>query len=261
MIVLIVGLLQFDSGKTSLALSLISEALDRGMDVGVCKPVSAFSVWYQYEYLLKSVDMGLLVGSDALRLHKTAKSNDPIELESPVVFMHAPLDPERVDWSGEQGMNVVAFRIGRNHFYVPSNLERLTNTMRGVCSVIEKFKPKAVKDVENFIFRSGELAQGCVDRIAERHEITFVESYNNASAPTWCSLNSDVVILVAPSKIALFDSERYRKAVEIIDMPPWNVPSEEVVRLIKPEVIVEFKPKENPKLLDQILSKISSKDR
>jgi len=249
MMVLIVGLLPFDSGKTSLAVSLISEALERGMDVGVVKPVTAFSGWYQYSSVLRSVEMGKLVGEDVYRLHVHARSGDPIELESPVVFMHMPPDPERVEWKSSyytaMSLNeqIVALRIGSNHHYVPANLNRLTGAMRRVARrLIETLKPTPLDDVGDVLLKLGEFANDSVEEIAKRHEMTVVESYNNASAPTWSSLNADAVVLVAPSKVAIYEGERYRKAVELLLKPPWLVSSEEVVSLLSPLRTMEIEP-------------------
>ncbi len=269
--VLIVGLLPFDSGKTSLALSLIAEALSRGIDVGVIKPVTAFSGWYHYSSLVRSIEFGKLIGEDIYRLHVRARSRDPIELESPVVLMHMPPDPERVDWQSSfyTALNlneqIIALRITNpsdtNHYYIPANLGRITNAMRNLAlKLIESLNPapKEIEDIDSILMNLGELADECVEFVSSKHEFTIIESYNNASAPTRSSLNADVVLLVAPSKVAIYSGERYRKAVEILLNPPWLISSEEVASLLKPVKIVETKPTKNESgawaegLLDEI---------
>ncbi len=256
--VLISGLLQFDSGKTSLALSLTYEAVERGMDVGVVKPISSFSGWYQYSSVLRSIELGKLVGEDVCKLHEAAKSDDPIELENPVVLMHMPPDPERVNWRSTfyTALNlkeqIIAVRItnskGTNHFYVPENLRRLTGAMRDVAMrLVNTLKPKPldVEDVDNLIPKLGELADECVGEISSRHELTLIESYNNASAPTWKSLEVDVVLIAAPTKVAIFEGKSYRKAVELLLNPPWMIPSEDVVTILRPLKTFELKPTSN----------------
>jgi len=269
--VLIVGLLPFDSGKTSLALSLIAEALSRGIDVGVIKPVTAFSGWYHYSSLVRSIEFGKLIGEDIYRLHVRARSRDPIELESPVVLMHMPPDPERVDWQSSfyTALNlneqIIALRITNpsdtNHYYIPANLGRITNAMRNLAlKLIESLNPapKEIEEIDSILMNLGELADECVEFVSSKHEFTIIESYNNASAPTRSSLNADVVLLVAPSKVAIYSGERYRKAVEILLNPPWLISSEEVASLLKPVKTFETKPTENESgawaegLLDEI---------
>ncbi len=253
--VLIVGLLPFDSGKTSLALSLITEALSRGMDLGVTKPITAFSGWYHCSSIMRSMEFGKLIGEDIYRLHVKAESGDPIELESPVVFMHMPPDPERVDWQStfytalNLNEQIIALRITNpsdtNHYYVSDNLGRLTKAMRNLASkLIESLKPspKEIEDIDSILLNVGELADECVELISSMHEFTIIESYNNASAPTRSSLKADIVLLVAPSKVAIYSGERYRKAVEVLLKPPWSISSEEVASLLKPIKTVEIKP-------------------
>ncbi len=253
--VLIVGLLPFDSGKTSLALSLIAEALDRGIDIGVVKPITAFSGWYQYSSVQRSMKFGKLVGEDIYRLHSHARSEDPIELESPVVLMHMPPDPDRVDWQSSfyTALNlneqIITLRItdpnGTNHYYLPANLGRLTGVMRDLAlKLIESLKPapKEIHDVDDILLNLGKFADGSVELISSNHEITIVESYNNASAPTQSSLKADIVLMVAPSKVAIYNGERYRKAVELLLKPPWLISSEEVASLLKPIKTIETKP-------------------
>ncbi len=253
--ILIVGLLPFDSGKTSLALSLITEALSRGIDLGVTKPITAFSGWYHCSSIMRSMEFGKLIGEDIYKLHVKAESGDPIELESPVVLMHMPPDPERVDWQStfytalNLNEQIVALRItnpnNTNHYYISANLGRLTEAMRNLAlKLIESLKPapKEIKDIDDILLNIGELAEECVEFISSRHEFTIIESYNNASAPTRGSLKADVVLLVAPSKVAIYSGERYRKAVEILLKPPWLISSEEVASLLKPIKTVEIKP-------------------
>jgi len=58
---LIVGLLPYDSGKTTFARSLVKELVESGVDVGILKPISGISGWYQYDYIVKSIEMDFLL--------------------------------------------------------------------------------------------------------------------------------------------------------------------------------------------------------
>ncbi len=253
--VLIVGLLPFDSGKTSVALSLIGEAIQRGFDVGVVKPVTAFSGWYHYQSVRRSMEFGKLIGEDVYKLHNRAKNRDPIELESPVVLMHMPPDPERVDWQSSffTALNlseqIVALRLTTpnetRHYYAPANLERLTRVLRDVaieliCSLNPK--PMEIENLNKILLNVGKFADECVRYISSEHELTIIESFNNASAPTESSADSDVVLLVAPSKVAIYSGERYKKAVDVLLKPPWLISSEEITSLLRPIKTVETKP-------------------
>ncbi|AMM54912.1 ATPase [Pyrococcus kukulkanii] len=267
---LIVGILPYDSGKTTLALSLIREALEHGIDVGVAKPVSGFNGWYQYEYLLKSVEFGFLIGEDSYKLHMMAKSSDPIYLESPVTALLLPPDPERVGWKSSSytaisyHTNVVLLRILEDHFHVPDNIKKLTRPMQEVIApLIEATKPLEIKaeDVQYLIMEGREEADRTLEIIRDHHELTIIESYNNLAAPCASALNSDLVIAVAPGKAVILDGERYKKAIHAISnlREPWRVVTEDVVPLLKPLKKFEFKPGEVSGLLNSVLEILEAK--
>ncbi len=256
--VLVVGLLPFDSGKTSMACSLVSEARERGYDVGVSKPISSMSGWYQYDCVERSVQYGKLIGSDIYKLHTAAGSSDPIECEGPVVSLLVPPDPERVEWESNEylGMNLlsqlVVIRVtdmkGTKHYYVLPNVERLTGTMkeevREVVSSMENPVEVDMDFIQELLFSSYALADECLNHIAGKHDFMVVESYNNAAAPTAKSLNAQSVIAIAPGKAVLYSGELYRKALTAVSSikEPWKTTTEEILKLMRPFKTIELKP-------------------
>lgn len=269
--ILVVGVLPYDSGKTTMATSLIEEAVERGIDVGVSKPVSAFNGWYQYEYLAKSIESRLLIGEDAHRLHKSAKSTDPIEIESPQTVLLLPPDPEKVGWRSSTytaityQRQVAVVRVtsleGTKHYYVPENIKLLTKPLRKEAEKLTSAvnpEPLNARSVDKLLLESRKMADECLNYIKRNHELTFVESYNNFAAPTAGSLDSDVVVAVAPSKAAIFKGEDYRKAVTVFSSmkEPWKTVTEDILPLLRPEKVVEFGPGGAEGVLDLILKVI-----
>ncbi|MET1124217.1 MAG: ATPase [Archaeoglobaceae archaeon] len=253
MLLLVVGLLPFDSGKTTVAKRMVEEMREAGIDVGVAKPVSSFNGWYHYEYLLKSIDMKLLVGRDALELHEAAGSTDPIEIESPVTTLLIPPDPEKVGWARWLYTNLGAFRQAAmlritcsertEHYLIPENVEVGIESLREEVEELARLtEAKAVEasEIESLLISARRAADECLRLL--NHEILVVESFSNVAAPTEASLNADLVLLVAPGKIAVYDGDRYRRAVEIELKDPWLVVTEEVAQLLKPEATVSMRP-------------------
>ncbi len=234
--VLITGFLPYDSGKTTLAKSLIEEAYERGIDVGFSKPISGINGWYQYEYVVKSIEVGLLIGEDLFKLHTAAKSLDPIEYEGPVVTLLLPPDPEKVGW--EVGVytsvslpnQISVIRISdlekTKHYYVPSNVERTVESLK---SQIERFlnivnaEPIEAEESEELLLNSRNIADRCLNYLKKKHEFFVIESYNNAAAPTANSLEVDVVAVVAPGKVAVFSGNDYRRAVLALSLASKNL--------------------------------------
>ncbi len=264
LIILVVGLLPYDSGKTTLAKSLVLKARELGIDVGVSKPITAVSGWYHYESVLKSIELGVLVGNDIYSLHSAASSSDPVEVESAVVSLLMPPDPERVGWQSSAYTafslldQVVCMRVTgigaegvkeTRHFYVPSNIQKLPHTLKNeIKRLLDSLQPEAVEvtqeQVENILLNSYRLADDCLKYVTEKHRIVVVESYSNAAAPTQSALKATVVIAVAPGKVAIYDGKLYRKALMAISdiKEPWLTTTDEVIRLLKPVLTLELKP-------------------
>lgn len=269
--VLVTGLLKYDSGKTSVAESIIMDALSRGIDIGVSKPISAANGWYQYDCIEKSIEYGKLIGEDIYRLHNAANSSDPIEIEGSVVSLLIPPDPERVGWQSSAYMafslleQIAVVRVTdvneSKHFYLPLNIARASDILqREAKKLIRSLKPKPVRVEETFLndllVRSYTIADSCVEYIAERHDFVVLESYNNAASPTHKSLNAKAVVVATPGKLAVYDGDSYRKAImaasEILE--PWRTTTEEILPLIKPVRTLELRPgKRAEGLLDIIL--------
>jgi len=265
--VLITGFLPYDSGKTTLAKSLIEEAYERGIDIGFSKPVSGINGWYQYEYIVKSIKARLLIGEDLFKLHTAAKSSDPIEYEGPVVTLLLPPNPERVGWdvslytSVSLPNQISVIRISdlekTRHYYIPSNIERtvvsLKNEIERFLNIVNAKPIEAEKSVE-LLLNSRSIADKCLHYLKKRHEFFVIESYSNAAAPTANSLEVDVVSVVAPGKVAVFSGNDYKRAVLALSSirEPWRVTTEEVISLLNPALTLDIEPKKEFRILDGI---------
>ncbi|CAB50227.1 ATPase [Pyrococcus abyssi] len=187
-----------------------------------------------------------------------SKSIDRIELESPLVALLMPPDPERLGWKVSYYTGIafhnqtVVVRVSglrrTIHYYIPENLKRLTNPLR---REVENFlrlvnpEPLSVDQLEEVLSSGRRIADEALSYIKGLHDFVVIESYSNYAAPTFKSLDVDVVIAVAPGKVALFKGEDYRKATSLyFNMKsPWLITTEDILPLLKPIKIVEFGPK------------------
>ncbi len=257
--ILISGLLAFNSGKTSVAVSIASSAVEKGIDTGICKPVSAFNAWYQYGCIIQSIKTGKLVGEDVYRLHRAVKSDEKIEIESPVVFLHGPPDPERVGWDTSMytamGLSdvTVVYRISdcKNtwHYVVSKNLKRMTGVMRKkIEDLLKILQPPPIESekfiLEEILTEGRNMADECLEYLAEKYDLLVIESFNNASAPTSKSLDVEKVVVVAPGKLAVYSGRDYKRAMYAISdiRGPWGITVNNLVPLLKPENVIELQP-------------------
>ena len=255
--VLVTGLLPYDSGKTTFAKSLLEEARGSGIDTGFCKPISGINGWYQYEFVVKSIERGLLIGEDMSILHAAAESSDPIEHEGPVVSLLLPPDPEKAGWSADvysfAGLQnqISVIRVSdpekTEHYCVMSNVER---TVQSLKKYVKKFlsrvraEPVESERVEELLLNSRNCADRCLEYLRGNHEFFVIESYNNAAAPTVKSLDVDVVAVVAPGKAAIFSGNDYKRAILALSSvkEPWRIVTEEVMFLLKPLAVIDVEP-------------------
>lgn len=270
--ILVVGLLKYDSGKTSVALSLVREAIEKGMNIGVLKPISGFDAWSQYEYVLKSMEYGKLIGEDLYLLHATARSSMPIEVEGPLVMLLAPPDPAGFSWRTSLYVTattstidqVVVARItecsedtiSTRHYVIEENIERTPSILKNkLTELIRKLDPRpgiiSKEDIEEKLFShdSIEGIDSCVKKITSSYDVVVIESYNDAAAPTPSSIKVDVVVAVAPGKIALYPGDKYRKALNLVGeiRNPLATTTSDILGLIKPIKAIDTYPIVNPK--------------
>ena len=284
--ILVVGLLRYDSGKTSTVLSIIREAKNRGFDIGVSKPISGFDAWSQFKYVLKSMELGVLVGEDLTLLYGEASPNEPVEVVGPLVMLLAPPDPEAYSWrlstytalTSSTVDQVTVIRVTKcseekhytSHYMVEENIAHTPSAMKDMLyKLVGVLKPKPENVGKSFVeelFREDTISgiDECVRNVMMNYDLVVVESYNDAAAPTLSSTNVDVVVAVGPGKIALYNGERYRRALSLVGeiRNPLATTTSEVLSLVKPAKTINARPVVDPKharepwaegLLDEIL--------
>ncbi|MCD6324596.1 MAG: ATPase, partial [Desulfurococcales archaeon] len=88
-VVVVSGLLPYDSGKTYVTTSLAKALRTAGFKVSVFKPVAAHSAWFQHEAFEESVALGVLVGEDVLNYLREGLIDD-VDKQNPIDILTAP---------------------------------------------------------------------------------------------------------------------------------------------------------------------------
>ena len=264
--VLVVGLVSHDAGKTTVAEALLQEAIARGLEPSTSKPISAFNGWYQFEYLLESIKLGVLVGEDAYRLHRASKSRRPIEMEAPVVTLLVPPDPGSLNWRlafYERAMESVILQAAltrvttckagspaTSYLMVEQTVTKTSPSLRQyIMKVLESARAKphyiTPEELAGFLeSHATRVADECLDWARLEGELLVIESYNDVLAPTRGSLNVTAVVLVAPSRAVVYPGSEYLRAAQAVGALdfPWRFTTERVVALLKPRVSLEVSP-------------------
>ncbi len=239
--VLIVGLLRYDSGKTSFALELIEAMRELGVSPAVFKPIGAHNAWWQRDTIEYSVELGLLVGHDAYLLAEAAGMLDAIETVSPIDILTAPIDPSRMvslrsyldAMSGLADTAVMArFSVpgeGATHLLIRDNYSRaILDSQIQVDRIAEAIRKKGGRVAEatrSFLLRLlytpalyEEAIASAYTRLSERSPVIIIESFSNAAYPSPTALAGEgYVAAVAPGKITVYSMERYRRAAMFLE--------------------------------------------
>lgn len=256
-LVVISGLLPFNSGKTFFTLALAEYLRKSGYSVGVVKPVAAHSFWEQYEYFVESRGLGVLVGEDVVKYVRAGLIQD-IDLQNPVDVMTAPhdlmkhpsLDSYLTSLTSliDQAVLVrVSSLKQRNYYLVRENLERvgdhLANEIRGFASGLGRvdevdrswlYNKLVSKEIDSLIVES-------VSSVMSRHDVTLCESFSNALLPALgLRTLAKHVIVVTPSKALAYGPEKVTTYLNALNR--LRSETSFLVMLFKPDTLLSIKP-------------------
>ena len=262
---LINGGLPHDSGKTRFGLTLISLLREVGINLFPMKPVAGHNGWYSYSTLTRSMELGVLVGNDALNYYEN--TGESIEEINPFAVLFFPVDPESIERNfpyylslmdrGYPVMMRMTVEQKRMYLRAPSRL--ISSSMRDVLErLISRFDPVPVEEREmwRLIENSGEIVHNNVISALNRHKNVLIESYNNASCPTYYPPGVDYVITIVPGRAYVFDGREYSKFLSLSSLPPWLIKTEEAFKFLKPETYtLELAPSRSPALIDFLIKK------
>lgn len=251
--ILVTGLLEENSGKTIFASSLINALISQGYDTLGFKPMGATELWSHPEALVESKKNKIVVTSDSIMLYKFSREKEPINIINPFGGLLLPVLPEKLR----------NFNSFNNALYMPNmrlGISRLTlcpgnslynthlinvNAMERTSKSVEYELLDLVSVIDNIVkvddeyilnlITGGALGEvdKCLKYLENRHEIIVIESNSNIASPTVLSVNSDIVIVVTPGEAMVVDGNRYRKAIELLNLngKPWAIKTQEVLQL------------------------------
>ncbi len=258
--ILVNGLLPFDSGKTTFSLMLIKELKSVGINLFPLKPVAGHNAWYSFNTLLRSYDLGILTGNDALKYYE--ETNEDIRKINPFAALLSPVDLEILNFNVDYYNSLmttgypVMIRVScmNSDKYYASELNLVPQTIKEMLKELyEEFKPKIISnnDLREMINNSWSIAESCV----EHNKDELIESYNDASAPIPSAVNVDYVFLVSPAKAFSIKGDEFRKVLSLFSLPPWIVRTSSLIKYIKIEKSFNLQAitSKNDKIIDYLI--------
>lgn len=236
-IILVAGLIPYDSGKTWFTVASAIFAKKQGLNVSVFKPVAGHNLWYSPRTLKKSFEYGLLVGNDVL-LYKENELVQDLAIANPVAVANIPPDPHYYGRNVENYMRdleemmftTIVSRITScengiiSHYYYPENLAKTTPRVRRVLEKlldVLKAKKQTIVELTNYMAspKVEENLDKCLDMVTRGTDVIFVESFNDALVPyTGLLKKVNYIVVVAPTRVFL-----YRDIGEIREIMEENI--------------------------------------
>jgi predicted P-loop ATPase/GTPase len=251
--ILIVGLLPFDSGKTTVGIYLLRKFNEVGLNFFPLKPVAGFNGWYSFDALMKSLETGVLMGGDTLK-YTSESGQDPKRI-NPFSVLLVPPDIELLNYrwtlyeSLEGGIRVMVrmespwgSQVYYSSIYRTKGIRSLTPLLDRLVAKFRAFEVETTL-IEELVQKSWTIADPLVRREMEVNEHVLIESYNDAASPTESSLNVDYVIAVSPGKAIVYSAKDYRVAVSLLSSS-YALRSSRVIGAVKPLATFDLSPKE-----------------
>lgn len=222
LIVLVAGLLPYDSGKTWFTTSAALAAREKGLRVSVFKPVAAHNLWYSPRTVKKGLELGVLVGNDVLLYYENGLVGD-LGVSNPVAIATVPPDPSKyssidsyMDDFGDVGRIAVISRVydcerGQRIHYV--HAESLSKAGRWASRVIGRMlaafeaEQRSFADLAGYLYSSSAVdnLDLCLKKLERESEVVFIESFSDAFTPYGVFLRSvGLIMLVAPGAVYVY---------------------------------------------------------
>ena len=259
----------FNSGKTQFAIQLGRFLSEAGRSVEYFKPLSGHNYWFNHEHTEACMDMGILASLDAMNVRKHLNTTSPIELANPVHSLFVPLRLEKP-------LQTLANTLGLSGTSSVLTLQRFSRPLGSKIDTTVLVAEQLVEE-ERLIIRQEEVGKltvgAAIQPVRNLEEVQYFEQLNfeghvtesfaavekaadiaiiegfNDSAWPWDGLKHvDVVLLISPAHVFSYDTERFRKAVYLMNrgnLPIREVTFSRISDLLKPMNRVEFRPDSN----------------
>jgi predicted P-loop ATPase/GTPase len=223
--VLVVGLLPYDAGKTTLCKALIHGFKKSDVNLVPFKPHSGISYWKQFKTFHDGLIRGALLSSDIIELEDAARSGLPLELLNPANRLSSPILDQGMSEEKLAFQEFVAQRFThheeancRSIYYLNGAIN--LNHMRGMREFLVAIKKNTEKVI--FIRNFQQLVKAYEDNFekatgscyrALQDKPLIVESFNDAAYPFGRAEDCGVVLCMSSSIVLRFKAQEYFKAI------------------------------------------------
>lgn len=240
---LCVGLKEIDSGKTSLALALMSYLKEQGQDVCGFKPRAGNNLWYDWSIVKKSLDEGSLYGHDAKVLHEASSQEVPISVVNPAHRLWVPSYQEFT-----KGIpNFLLDRITTEKGTLVVKNEQMdvpisSTYFEQLLEKAEVYHISSREDLRKVTSLYNQADAWAHSILTEQFDTIVYESYADIGIP-WQEISSiDYVFAITPFRIYTFNGDRYLRAYDVMSSFPEEEKTIRITKNIDPITTVNVPP-------------------
>lgn len=239
-VIFIGGLLEYNSGKTTIAKDIMNFfKTNSSFKVSPFKPLSGNNLFYNYDQITKNTnEHGDFVSLDIITLLEETSNEIPITMANPVhkvntqaiatqffeegsintfynKYQNSETLLQRFSFCDKKGKYSSFYIVNEPIYKNPKfwNDEKLTESVLKNAKEVKQFK----NEHEYYSLNSqyyAEAIQSSFDFLKTSSDIIIVEGFNNAAHPAWCIRESNIILLLGPGSIFIYDPDVYFRAID-----------------------------------------------
>ena len=261
-VVFLGGLLEYNSGKTTIAREMVNFFNENLSEkVSPFKPLSGNNLFYHYEQIKENIEkheefisldisdllaetsneIEATVANPVHKVNTQALATRFFEEGSINTFYNKYQDSislfQRFSFVDDDGSRTSTYIVNepiyKNHLFW--NDVEMTEPVLEKASEIKLFK----NDHEYYSLNSklyADSIQSSFAYLKKKSAIIVIEGFNNSAHPAWCVRESNIILLVGPGSIFLYEPETYFRAIDNYRTIHRNKPSttNEILKIASP---------------------------
>jgi len=220
---LVVGTREFDSGKTTFSIALLSILRKHNIRAIGFKPLAAHECIEQYDLFMKNLSEGKLYGHDAYYLWKYSFPNLPIEIINPADI----LTKRDLEFSEKSVEIFDHIAVGRFSFHERESIRNYYYYRKGIkdklcLKLLEKLKPSGelieISSYKEFLELHEKYYQKSVESmfnfIKEKSDVIVIESFNDALYPAKEVEEASFIFACNLNNVYVYKNEQFKEILK-----------------------------------------------
>jgi predicted P-loop ATPase/GTPase len=261
-VILVAGLLEYNSGKTSFAKGMINFfEQELSLKTAPFKPLSSNSLFYHYKEIMEHVEKyNQFLSLDIVDLLSCSSSKIDPTIANPVHRLNTQALPYEFFKEGSiktfynrylssvtltQRFSICDTSNGCNSIFLVNEPiygnQKFWNDLSLTDKIIKQAKDvRTYKNEQEYFSLNSQFyadaTESAFKQIKEKSQIIVIESFNNSAHPAWCIRESNAVVIVGPGSVFIYEPETYFRAIDNYRSINRNKPTttDDILNFVKP---------------------------